>query len=117
MAALIAYLLFGLAALMQIGGSGIAVPAPLLTIIGVIGVIVAYVKRAESRGTWVESHMTSLISMFWWSTVWALVGWVLFVTIIGIPVALLLWAVVAIWVLYRVIKGVMYYNKQQPVPQ
>ena len=54
MAVLVAYLLFGLAALTQIGGSGIAVPAPLLTFIGVIGVIVAYVKRGESRGTWVE---------------------------------------------------------------
>lgn len=116
MAALIAYLLFGLAALTQIGGSGIAVPAPLLTFIGVIGVIVAYVKRGDSRDTWVESHMTWLIRTFWWSTLWAVIGWVLFVTIIGIPFALLLWALVAIWVLYRVIKGVVYFKDQRPIP-
>jgi uncharacterized membrane protein len=116
MAALLAYVLFGLAALTQIGGSGIAVPAPLLTFIGIIGVIVAYVKRGDSRGTWVESHMTWLISTFWWSTLWAVLGWVLFVTIIGIPFALLLWALVAIWVLYRVIKGVVYFKDQRPIP-
>lgn len=116
MAALIAYVLFGLAALTQIGGSGIAVPAPLLTFIGIIGVIVAYVKRGDARGTWVESHMTSLIGVFWWSTLWAVIGWVLFVTIIGIPIALLAWALVAIWVLYRVIKGVVYFKDQRPVP-
>lgn len=116
MAALVAYVLFGLAALTQIGGSGIAVPAPLLTFVGIIGVIVAYVKRSDSRGTWVESHMTSLIRMFWWSTLWAVLGWVLFVTIIGIPFALVLWAVVAIWVLYRVIKGVVYFKDQRPIP-
>jgi uncharacterized membrane protein len=116
MAALVAYVLFGLAALTQMGGSGIAVPAPLLTFVGIIGVIVAYVKRSDSRGTWVESHMTSLIRMFWWSTLWAVLGWVLFVTIIGIPFALVLWAVVAIWVLYRVIKGVVYFKDQRPIP-
>jgi uncharacterized membrane protein len=116
MAVLVAYLLFGLAALTQIGGSGIAVPAPLLTFIGIIGVIVAYVKRSDSRGTWAESHMTWLIRTFWWSTAWALIGWVLFVTIIGIPLALLAWALVAIWVLYRVVKGVLYYKDQRAIP-
>ena len=34
-AALVAYLLLGLAALTQIAGSGLATPAPLLTIIGI----------------------------------------------------------------------------------
>lgn len=120
MAVLVAYLLFGLAALTQIGGSGIAVPAPLLTIIGIIGVIVAYVKRSDSRGTWVESHMTWLIRTFWWSTLWALIGWVVLVllaiVLIGFALGPLIWAVTAIWVLYRVIKGIVYYKDQRPIP-
>jgi uncharacterized membrane protein len=114
-AALIAYVLFGFAALTQIGGSGLAVPAPLLTLIGVVGVVVAYVKRSEARGTWLESHMTWLIRTFWWSTVWAAIGWVLFITILGIPFALMIWAVVAVWVLYRVIRGVLNFKDQRPV--
>ena len=120
MAALVAYLLFGLAALTQIGGSGIAVPAPLLTIFGVIAVIIAYVKRGDARGTWVESHMTWLIRTFWWSTVWAMIGWALLVllaiVLIGFALGPLIWAVTAIWVLYRVIKGIMYFKDSRPIP-
>jgi uncharacterized membrane protein len=119
-AALVAYILFGLAALTQIGGSGLAVPAPLLTLIGVLGVIVAYVKRGEARGTWLESHMTWLIRTFWWSTVWAAIGWIvlilLAIVLIGFALGPLIWAVTAIWVLYRVIRGVMYFKDQKPIP-
>ncbi|HVF65467.1 MAG TPA: hypothetical protein VNE58_15885 [Casimicrobiaceae bacterium] len=116
MAALVAYILLGLAALMQIGSSGLVVAAPLFTFVGFIGVIIAYVKRGDSRGTWVESHMTLLIRTFWWSTIWAVIGFLLMITIIGIPFAVLLWAIVAIWVLYRVIKGVIYFKDSRPVP-
>jgi uncharacterized membrane protein len=119
-AALVAYVLIGFAALTQIGSSGLAVPAPLLTFIGVIGVIVAYVKRGEARGTWLESHMTWLIRTFWWSTVWALIGWVVLVllaiVLIGFALGPLIWMVTAIWVLYRVIKGVLYFKDQRAIP-
>ncbi|HVE50973.1 MAG TPA: hypothetical protein VNG69_15320 [Casimicrobiaceae bacterium] len=119
-AALIAYILFGLAALTQIGGSGLVVPAPLLTLIGIIGVIVAYVKRSEARGTWLESHMSWLISTFWWSTVWAVIGWIVFlllaIVLIGFALGPLIWAITAIWVLYRVIRGFVYFKDQRPIP-
>jgi len=120
MAALIAYLLFGFAALTQIAGSGIAVPAPLLTMFGVVAVVIAYVKRGDARGTWVESHMTWLIRTFWWSTVWAMIGWavlvLLAIVLIGFALGPLIWAVTAVWVLYRVIKGIVYYKDSRPVP-
>jgi uncharacterized membrane protein len=115
-AAIIAYALFAFAALTQIGSSGLAVPAPLLTWIAIVGVIIAYVKRGDARGTWLESHMTQLIRLFWWSTIWAMIGWLLFVTILGIPFALAIWAIVAVWVLYRVIRGVLKLKDQRPYP-
>ena len=119
-AALIAYLLFGLAALTQIAGSGLITPAPLLTFIGIIGVIVAYVKRSEARGTWVESHMSWLIRTFWWSTVWAMIGWVILIVLgiilIGLALGPIIWAITAIWVMYRVIRGVLYFKDQKPIP-
>jgi len=119
-AALVAYLLLGLAALTQIAGSGLATPAPLLTIIGIIGVIVAYVKRDEARGTWLESHLTWLIGTFWWSTLWAVMGWLvliaLAIVLIGFALGPLIWAVTAAWVLYRVIRGLLYFKDQRPIP-
>jgi uncharacterized membrane protein len=119
-AALLAYVLLGFAALTQIGSSGLVVPAPLLTLIGVIGVIIAYVKRSEARGTWLESHMTWLIRTFWWSTIWAVIGWIvlilLAIVLVGFALGPLIWAVTAIWVLYRVIRGVLYYKDQKAIP-
>ena len=119
-AALVAYLLLGLAALTQIAGSGLATPAPLLTIIGIIGVIVAYVKRDEARGTWLESHLAWLIATFWWSTLWAVVGWLvliaLAIVLIGFALGPLIWAVTAAWVLYRVIRGLLYFKDQRAIP-
>ena len=119
-AALVAYVMFGLAALTQIGGSGLVVPAPLLTFIGIIGVIIAYVKRPGARGTWLESHMTWLIRTFWWSTVWAVIGWIvllaLAIVLIGFALGPLIWAVTAIWVLYRVIRGIIYFKDQRAIP-
>ena len=120
MAALVAYLMFGLAALTQIAGSGVAVPAPLLTLFGVVGVIIAYVKRGDARGTWLESHMTWLIRTFWWSTVWAMIGWavlvLLAIVLIGFALGPLIWAITAVWVLYRVIKGVLYFKDRRAIP-
>jgi uncharacterized membrane protein len=119
-AALLVYVLLGFAALTQIAGSGLVVPAPLLTLIGIIGVIIAYVKRDEARGTWLESHMTWLIGTFWWSTIWAVIGWIVLVllaiVLIGFALGPLIWALTAIWVLYRVIRGALYYKDQRPIP-
>ncbi len=119
-ATLVAYLLFGLAAITQIAGSGLIVPAPLLTIVGVVGVIIAYVQRGDARGSWVESHITWLIRTFWWSTVWAVIGWVVLIVfaiiLIGFALGPLIWGATAIWVLYRVIRGILLFKDNQPIP-
>ena len=85
-----------------------------------IGVIIAYVKRDEARGTWLESHLTWLIGTFWWSTLWALIGWLvliaLAIVLIGFALGPLIWAVTAAWVLYRVIRGLLYFKDQRPIP-
>ena len=48
-------------------------------LLGIIGVIVAYVKRDEAAGTWVASHLRWLIRTFWCSTFWGVVGGIVFV--------------------------------------
>ncbi|HXR56617.1 MAG TPA: hypothetical protein VN858_07435 [Casimicrobiaceae bacterium] len=108
--ALVAYILFAIAALVGFTGHGFWFP------FGIIGVIVAYVSRADLRGTWAESHLTWLIRTFWWSLVWTCIAWLAFVTIIGIPAAWAIWVATAIWVIYRVVRGFLLFNDRRPIP-
>jgi uncharacterized membrane protein len=115
-AGLLAYALFGTAAVVGLVSSGFPVIAPFLGLIGIAGLIVAYVKRDDARGTWVASHFGWLIRTFWFSFLWAIVGWLLVATLIGIPIAILVWAVASIWVIYRVIRGYLLFKDSKPVP-
>ncbi len=71
----------------------------------IIAVILNYVKRSDVRGTWLDSHFSWQIRTFWWSLLWVVIGLVLFITLIGIPIAYVLWIATGIWVLYRIIRG------------
>ncbi|MDQ6618133.1 MAG: hypothetical protein M3Z31_00295 [Pseudomonadota bacterium] len=113
--ALLAYGLFGVGAVAALVSSGFPVALPLFGLLGFIGVIVAYVKRDEARGTWVASHFRWLIRTFWYSLLWGLVGALVFMTLIGIPLALAIWGVASIWVIYRVVKGYMLFKDNRPI--
>ena len=76
-AGLLAYALMAIAAVVEIAGRGLVAPFPLMTILGIVGVVVCYVKRDEARNTWVASHLTWLIRTFWWSFLWDMLGWVI----------------------------------------
>jgi uncharacterized membrane protein len=114
-ATLIVYALFAIAAIAGIVGHGLLVGAPLFTLIGIVAVIIAYVARSDARGTWLESHVGWQIRTFWWSLLWTCVGWIFAVTLIGIPVAWVVWVATTIWVLYRVVKGYLRFHQSQPV--
>ena len=119
-AALLAYALFGTAAVIALVSSGFHFAAPLMGLVGIAGLIVAYVKRGDAQGTWVASHFTWLIRTFWYSFLWGVVGavvlLVLGIILIGIPIALLIWAVASIWVIYRVIRGYLLFKESRPIP-
>lgn len=115
-ATLLVYILFALAAVIALVGHGMMVGAPLLTLIGVVAVIIAYVKRDDARGTWTESHLSWLIRTFWWSLLWNVLGWIVAVTVIGIPVAIAIWVITTIWVIYRLIRGYLYFKDSKPTP-
>ncbi len=115
-AGLLAYALFAIGAVLEIAGRGIAWPFPLMTILGIIGVIVCYVKRDEARTTWVASHLTWLIRTFWWSFLWDLIGVVVMLTLIGIPIAFGIWFVTSLWVIYRVVRGYLIFKDSKPIP-
>ena len=76
---LVVYALFGVAAVVGLMSSGFPLIAPLSGIVGIIGIILAYVKRGEATGTWLASHYRWLIHTFWYSLLWGCIGAIIFV--------------------------------------
>jgi uncharacterized membrane protein len=70
---------------------------------GIVGLIVAYLKRPDVAGTAFESHLTSAIRTFWIGLVAAIVGFVL--SFVGIGFVLLI--AVGIWSLFRAVRGLL----------
>ncbi|HEY4113178.1 MAG TPA: hypothetical protein VGM17_03875 [Rhizomicrobium sp.] len=76
----------------------------------IAGLVLAYIQRKEARGTIWESHFNNLIETFWIALVVAIVAIPLCFIVIGIPILFGL----AIWVLYRTIKGLIRAIDDQP---
>jgi uncharacterized membrane protein len=87
-----------------------------LGMLSIIPVIVNYVKRPYTEGTLVYSHHTWMIRSFWFYVLWMVVGGALFVTIIGIPIAWLVWVGAWVWKAYRLIRGFVDLNNNRPMP-
>ena len=48
------------------------------------------------------------------------IGWLILFTLglvlIGIPIAIAIWVITTIWVIYRLIRGYLYFKDSQPIP-
>jgi len=117
---LLTYALFGVAAVVALVAHGLVFVAPLGGIIGIVAIILAYVKRGDAAGTWLASHYRWLIRTFWFSVLWWVIGgiifWVLLIIVIGPIIAVGIWLATTIWVLYRLIRGYLLFKDSQPVP-
>jgi uncharacterized membrane protein len=68
-----------------------------------VGVILAYVQRGESRGSNYESHYNNAIEIFWVSVVMVILGTLTF----WIGIGILIWIGLCIWYLFRSVKGLV----------
>lgn len=80
-----------------------------------IPVILSYAKRREAAGTFVYSHHNWQITSFWIYLSCIFIGWILFITIIGIPFAFILWVGAWLWKAYRLVTGIMALNENRPI--
>jgi uncharacterized membrane protein len=80
-----------------------------ITLVG--GVVVAYLKRDDAAGTWLESHYRWQIRTFWWALGWAAIGVLTSLILVGF---LVLFATM-VWFVYRVAKGWLALRAGRPV--
>lgn len=76
-----------------------------------VAIIVNYVKLDDVRGTWLESHFRWQIRTFWFSLLWAVVGALTMVVLVGFVV----WFVAGVWFVYRIAKGWLALNDRKVV--
>ena len=111
----IVYALHAFSALMGVISSAAVVTAFLTGWPSILAVVINLVKRSEARDTWLESHFSWQLRTFWYAALWVVIAVLLFVTVIGIPIAWVIVVATGIWVLYRIIRGWIALNDGRPI--
>ena len=83
----------------------------------IIAVIINYVKRGDVQGTWLESHFRWQIRTFWFGFAWAaLCGLFVLVTFfVGIIVVWIPLGLLALWFIYRIVRGWQALSRGRPM--
>lgn len=101
----VVYGLHAFSAITGLAGTAFVVTAFLTGWPSIIAVLINYVKRGATRGTFLESHFRWQIRTFWFAVLWVLVAILLALTVIGLPVAWIVAVLTGLWVLYRIARG------------
>jgi uncharacterized membrane protein len=109
------YALHALSLLIGVTTAATIVGAFVFGVPSIIAVVINYLKRREARGTFLESHFRWQIRTFWFALLWFVVGAVLFVTIIGIPFAVVVLFADGVWAIYRIARGWLALRAEKPM--
>jgi uncharacterized membrane protein len=113
------YIIYGLHLFSAISGvlsSAFVVTAFLTGWPSIIAVVLNYIYRDDTFGTYLDSHFSWQIRTFWFAALWYIVAIALFITIIGFPVAFAMMLFTGLWVLYRIARGMIRMSEQRPMP-
>jgi uncharacterized membrane protein len=99
------YALHTLAVVIGVVGSATIVGSFLFGIPSIVAVVVNYARRSDAYGTFVESHFRWQIRTFWFALLWVSALTLLALTLVGLPVALVGFGFLTLWVIYRVARG------------
>jgi uncharacterized membrane protein len=99
------YALHALSLLIGITTAATIIGAFVFGVPSIIAVVINYLKREEARGTFLESHFRWQIRTFWFSLLWCMIAAVLFITILGIPLAFIILFAAGMWAIYRIARG------------
>ena len=99
------YALHALSVLIGITGPATIIGNFVFGLPSILAVVMNYARQPEVEGTWLQQHFRWQIRTFWYALLWAVVCVLVALTVIGIPFALLGFAALAIWIVYRVARG------------
>jgi uncharacterized membrane protein len=109
------YALHALSLLIGVTTAATIVGAFVFGVPSIIAVVINYLKRDEARGTFLESHFRWQIRTFWFALLWCMIGAMLFVTFIGIPLALVVFFAAGVWSIYRIARGWLALRERKPM--
>jgi uncharacterized membrane protein len=109
------YALHTLAIIIGIVGAATVIGSFVGGLPSIVAVILNYVKRRDARGTWADSHYRWQIRTFWFAVLWALIGWALVITVIGMVVGVPILIALTAWLIYRIGRGWLRLRDQRPM--
>ncbi len=80
-------------------------------ITAIVGIIINYVKLDDAAGTWLESHFRWQIRTFWFGMLWAVLGAITIVFVVGFAILFANFC----WVVYRIVKGWLNLSENKPM--
>ena len=82
-------------------------------IASIIAVIISHIRVNETHNAFIRSHHRWLIRTFWFGLLWSVVS---FVLIFAFGIGILGFLAVWVWLVYRVVRGVINYTEKRPMP-
>ena len=111
----VVYALHAVAIIVGIAGAATVIGSFVGSLPSLLAVLLNYIKRGDARGTWADSHYSWQIRTFWFALLWAIVGWVMIFTLVGIVVGAPILIALTLWLIYRIGRGWLRLRDRQPM--
>jgi uncharacterized membrane protein len=111
----VVYALHTLAIIIGIAGAATVIGSFVGSVPSLLAVLLNYITRGDARGTWADSHYRWQIRTFWYALLWAIVGWVMIFTVIGVVVGAPILVALTLWLIYRIGRGWLRLRDRRPM--
>lgn len=78
----------------------------------IAGVIVNHIKIKETQSPFIRSHHSWMMRTFWWGLLWSVICTALAWVLIGV----FGYFILAVWWLYRIVRGILAYTDRKILP-
>ena len=85
---------------------------PFTFLTAIAGVILNHIKVNDTASAFIKSHHRWLLRTFWFGLLWSILAGVLMV----IGVGFIIYAVVVVWYIYRIVRGILIFTERKPLP-